>query len=648
MPEEVETEAPSEDSKLTEILAVIERETEYIRTKYGYKDANLSFKHFVIEQICKRLEEDDIKKFVNGDISSDTALDAFSFEETEIGSSRMSSFVCVSVVSPYQFTSLSRYGSANLEPLESSLDTIVSLFKSRKKIVSNMNLKQLVQEFDNYVSGHGYPLKFVFVVGGIVGDYKKEIIQSIENRFKIENITDAVAEVFDLKKIYDSYVMNIEVSEGDIPDVSLRVRDNHYKINSGGRKALVAEVSLSDIYTMYKEYGHLLFIKNLRVPIFESAYNRGIINTLKDKNDRNNFWFYNNGLTTLVEDFSVESTEEDTVYILNARKFQIVNGCQTCSSVFMALSEMIAQGASLDDFNSSSVLVRFIATSAGDANSSFGNRIARFTNSQRPITARDLHATDPEQILARDALRTRWRYFYELKKDQWIRYKERDPAYHDLYDDPGYFSNEKVGQAFVSFWLNNPTFAKNNKSQIFEDETMYERVFGPQVPPEALLLAAQFRHLFNEWRKKKGYKLRSREGVKRKSITRPELVRHGDYYILSIVGRSLRMLLDVELAHDVQVKKLEIYCKNLKGAILNYQITKRDRIGRLIGVINDSFDSALELLYSFSRRAYDVDRDVNARNFLVRSSTWKEFEENKANNISKIAKELHLHLEKHD
>ena len=409
MPGEVETEAPSEDSELTEILAVIERETEYIRTKYGYKDPVLSFKHFVIEQICKRLEVDDIKKFVNGDVCPVTALDAFSFEETGIGSSRMSSFVCVSVLSPNQFTTLSVYGSANLKSLESSLDTIVSLFKGRKKSGSSMTLKQLVEGFDKNVSGYGYPLKFTFVVGGIVSDDKKQILQSIEDRFKMENITDAVAEVFDLKKIYDSYVVNIEEFEGDIPDVSIRVRDNHYKIHSGGRDALVAEVSLSDIYTMYKEYGHLLFIKNLRVPIFESAYNRGIINTLKDKDDRNNFWFYNNGLTTLVEDFDIESTEEDSIYVLNARKFQIVNGCQTCSSVFLALSEMIAQGASLDDFNSSSVLVRFIATNAVDASSSFGNRIARFTNSQRPITARDLHATDPEQILVRDALRTRWR-----------------------------------------------------------------------------------------------------------------------------------------------------------------------------------------------------------------------------------------------
>lgn len=94
------------------------------------------------------------------------------------------------------------------------------------------------------------------------------------------------------------------------------------------------------------------------------------------------------------------------------------------------------------------------------------------------------------------------------------------------------------------------------------------------------------------------------------------------------------------------VKKLDIYCRNLKGAILNYHMIERDRIGKLVGVIDESFENALQLLYLFSRRAFDMDRDGNARNFLVRPSTWKEFEEKKKDNILKIARELHLHLEK--
>jgi AIPR protein len=141
---------------------------------------------------------------------------------------------------------------------------------------------------------------------------------------------------------------------------------------------------VSQLYLMYKEAlnkKYPLFEENIREYLGKNSINKGIIETLKDKKDRSNFFYYNNGVTIICE--KVETPSKTSITVI---KPQIINGCQTVSSIFEVLSDFTDDEVK-KEFHQVFVMTKILLfdKNTEDLKPSFYRDIVRYTNRQNAI-----------------------------------------------------------------------------------------------------------------------------------------------------------------------------------------------------------------------------------------------------------------------
>ncbi len=157
-------------------------------------------------------------------------------------------------------------------------------------------------------------------------------------------------------------------------------------------------INVAELYRIYKEAekkNYELFEENIREYLGTRGINNGIIKTLKDKKDRENFFYYNNGVTIICEDCETLGVDKlPSEY--KGRKYnygfkltnpQIVNGCQTINSIAEVLSHY-DDITVYSEFEKVYVLVKVFVFDETTKRNKAGldKNIVRFTNSQNAIS----------------------------------------------------------------------------------------------------------------------------------------------------------------------------------------------------------------------------------------------------------------------
>lgn len=135
-----------------------------------------------------------------------------------------------------------------------------------------------------------------------------------------------------------------------------------------------------------------LFDENIREYLGSNGnINKKIVATLKDPNDRKNFFFYNNGITMIVKDMSTEKMN-GTMRIFDVFDPQIVNGCQTVSTIHETLSGL--PEATLErEFANTYVMIKILKIPANNDNLKIlYKNIVTFNNSQNSINEKTFTA----------------------------------------------------------------------------------------------------------------------------------------------------------------------------------------------------------------------------------------------------------------
>ena len=153
-------------------------------------------------------------------------------------------------------------------------------------------------------------------------------LDDIQEMFYNEPITDKKSFKFTINTINKGTILNIN--------------NEAYKLT----QAVDAKYVLTPILTIYRmmeeaqKIKYPLFDQNIREYLGASGgVNKKIKETLNSSVDRMNFFFYNNGITMIVNDIGKEENGKD------GREFevfdpQIVNGCQTVSTIYDTLSSL--------------------------------------------------------------------------------------------------------------------------------------------------------------------------------------------------------------------------------------------------------------------------------------------------------------------
>ncbi|TJV72555.1 MAG: hypothetical protein E5X76_11275 [Mesorhizobium sp.] len=262
------------------------------------------------------------------------------------------------------------------------------------------------------------------------------------------------AEEIDEKQIEKFYVQAervIFVTDtifADVPDA--------FEVEGSGWSSVVTSVSGQWLYKIFQQHGANLFSANLRGYLGSRASDSNINHGIKHsaKNEADNFWVYNNGLTAFVLDYELGARKKSGRR-LKLVGISIVNGAQTTGSVG-SLTEPPP-----DDLL---IPVRFVKTD--DEN--IITKVVRFNNSQNKLQAADFRSTDQIQ----ERLRLEFDKIPEAEYEGGRRGGASDTIKRRKNLLPSY----TVGQALSAFH-GDPVTAYDKKSDIWVSETLYRRFF---------------------------------------------------------------------------------------------------------------------------------------------------------------------------
>ena len=223
-------------------------------------------------------------------------------------------------------------------------------------------------------------------------------------------------------------------------------------------------VNLNDYDVMLEhEIEESVFEDNVRIYLRQrSKINKGIKETALSS-DAHRFFYYNNGITITCSSFNYPKQQRSP--IIELENFQVVNGSQTVHSLYEAFKE------DHNNFGDMDILCRIYETK----NEKLSTEIAEYTNSQNPVSSRDIRSNDYLQRKLEKDLLTQG-YFYERKKNQ---YQTEEKSKR--------IDAEKAGQALWSFFHLKPGEAKNLKRKVFGEE--YEAIFHDELNSEDIILA---------------------------------------------------------------------------------------------------------------------------------------------------------------
>ncbi len=154
--------------------------------------------------------------------------------------------------------------------------------------------------------------------------------------------------------------------------------------------AIVPGRFLCDIY---KKFGPRLLESNVRSFLNNrGAVNKGIRGTIL--NEREKFFTYNNGISTVAKSIETEYKANKGLYITKFTDFQIINGGQTTASL---ASADIKDKAPLDN-----IFVQMKLTILNEEDAELTHNISKYANSQNKVTAADLNSNHPFYIRIED------------------------------------------------------------------------------------------------------------------------------------------------------------------------------------------------------------------------------------------------------
>jgi AIPR protein len=326
--------------------------------------------------------------------------------------------------------------------------------------------------------------------------------------------------------------------------------DAGYEIAEADWQAYVTSVPAVWLRGVYLKHSTDLFSANLRDYLGSRATDQNINHGIKTTatKDPMHLWVFNNGLTALVNSYSVAAAEDPRLgSLLTLQGLSIVNGAQT-TGVIGTL------GAELD--GTGKLPMRFVKCGARDTILN----IVRYNNSQNKLEAADFRSND----------RTQKRLRAEFQKIPAAVYLGgRRGGYEDVAKRPkNLMSSDTCAQALATAHLD-PVVAYNQKSQIWTHDEIYSKYFNDQVTAEHIVFCyALFRSVEVE-------KVRLRK-KRSKGLTQDEaeqfqfLRQRGSLFILTaaiaacietVIAQSVPNLFRVSFGKKVSPAKAQDYWK---------------------------------------------------------------------------------------
>ncbi|MDQ0861602.1 AIPR family protein [Bacillus sp. V2I10] len=238
--------------------------------------------------------------------------------------------------------------------------------------------------------------------------------ENIQKKSALKNVKEEYKNLkyffYDFENIHEA----IEIKKGMLPK---NFRDKKIKLpiqsNFESFGTLVTMVKVNHFAEFVNEGGNTLFHSNIRNFLKGTKINQGIKKTLKE--ELNNFWYYNNGVTIVCDDYAFVRG------LVNITAPQIVNGCQTAKTLAGYFKNMTS--SEINELEQEGyILIKIIKTKkSADENlkKELRDKITRYTNSQNAVKGLDFYALDTFQRTLKISFK-QYGYYYEIQRGSFI------------------------------------------------------------------------------------------------------------------------------------------------------------------------------------------------------------------------------------
>ena len=341
------------------------------------------------------------------------------------------------------------------------------------------------------------------------------------------------------------------------------------------RRVLIGRMSVAELARLTNEYDNQLFERNIRryLGLTGNRVNEAVAATLREPDQRPNFYFYNNGVTITCSQFRHNALQRDS-WRVQVNDLQIVNGGQTARTV-QQIAEEIGP-----EIEAAEVLVRIYELLQND--NELVEAITFATNSQNPVDLRDLKANEPRQ----EALRTSISglgYTYRAKRE-------------DRAVSSNEFTSAVIAEAVLAIWRHRPHQARFRSREHFG--ALYNTIFTEDLNgAQAIIAALLYRHAENH--------------RKRPPEDAPDFLAYGSRFISMLMGSYLLDEMGIAL-EKLDHRNFEQARKLVEQKSDSYLSLAEKRIGEALSPLFSGRERTLQRLSATFRRADLVDMLLDA------------------------------------
>lgn len=351
--------------------------------------------------------------------------------------------------------------------------------------LSNLKFKDRIKDYRTLQSSLGpsnINVKVAYITKGQNLDLSaeaKQEIKTITDTYDNGTFANFTFETIGADEIVD--ILNSQEKKNKKIDCEVKIiydtnNPSLIKYHSKGLKGIICTATASEIAQIVnKDVNGFVFDLNIRKYLGKlGGVNKDIINTCTNSNLSPLFWFLNNGVTIICDKVDpVTDPDDPKVKIEN---MQIVNGCQTATSLANALKDGHLQP-------DTRLLLRIYETDDLD----LVDKIVLTTNNQNKITGRNLRANDITQL--------------DLEKGfkMFGFYLERKPRQYEntLVSKDNIIPNENVAVSYLALILKKPSDSRSRKYKVWNE--YYDKIFSGTDIIEPYLLSVLIHRKVSEY-----------------------------------------------------------------------------------------------------------------------------------------------------
>lgn len=421
------------------------------------------FEYFVSKEILKNhdLNVEEIEAGLSGG-TNDGGIDAIFFfiddqlihnEEDEVKVSKHSTFTLHFI----QASRADGFKEDAILKLKDSFDYFFDL--SRSSINSHANsfnetVFEKISNFQHLYRKHSEKFPKLIVNIHYATFSEGTVHPKVENKAK--QLRDSIIQKIDSCTVHFNFLGADQLYQlvSKVPKKTLKLEISGSTITTSAKDS-VCLVELKEYYKFISEDDHLIkniFESNVRDYQGKIEVNNEIMKTLKNSDEEGNFWWLNNGITIVCNNFRLTGNE------MTIEDPQIVNGLQTSYQIFEFFKTL-----KTENNVKRHVLIRIIKPE----NASIRDKIIRATNSQSAIIPSQLRAThevhrDIEAFFAKNDL------YYDRRKNYYINAgKPRNSI----------IGISALAQAVNAILLHRPDLSRAKPASLIKNDENYKAIF---------------------------------------------------------------------------------------------------------------------------------------------------------------------------